>query len=40
MFDKENTAFLEEDNDKKMQELYALIGQLKVENDFLKTKLK
>jgi len=40
LFDKENTASLEEDTDKKMQELYALIGQLKVENDFLKKKLK
>ena len=40
LFDKENTASLEEDTDKKMQELYALIGQLKVENDFLKKKLR
>lgn len=40
LFDKENTASLEEDTDKKFQELYALIGQLKVENDFLKKKLK
>ena len=40
LFDKENTASLEEDTDKKLQELYALIGQLKVENDFLKKKLK
>jgi len=40
LFDKENKASQEEDNDKKLQELYALIGQLKVENDFLKKKLK
>lgn len=40
LFDKESKASLEEDTDKKMQELYAQIGQLKVENDFLKKKLK
>ena len=40
VFEKENKVILEEDADKKLQELYALIGQLKVENDFLKKKLK
>lgn len=40
LFDKENKASLEEDTERKMQELYAQIGQLKVENDFLKKKLK
>jgi len=36
VFDKENKVASEDDNDKKLQELYAQIGQLKVENDFLK----
>jgi transposase-like protein len=40
LFDKENKQVNEEDQEKKLQELYAQIGQLKVENDFLKKKLK
>ena len=40
LFDKENKHVEQEDQEKKMQELYAQIGQLKVENDFLKKKLK
>jgi transposase len=40
LFDKEKTGAPQEDPDKKMQELYAQIGQLKVENDFLKKKLR
>lgn len=40
LFEKENNASTEEDSEKKLQELYAQIGQLKVENDFLKKKLK
>ena len=40
VFDKENKVSTKDDTDKKLQELYAQIGQLKVENDFLKKKLK
>ena len=40
LFDKENKHLEQEDQEKKIQELYAQIGQLKVENDFLKKKLK
>lgn len=40
LFDKENKHIDQEDQEKKLQELYAQIGQLKVENDFLKKKLK
>ena len=40
LFDTENKRFEQEDQEKKLQELYAQIGQLKVENDFLKKKLK
>ena len=40
LFDKENKYIEQEDQEKKLQELYAQIGQLKVENDFLKKKLK
>ena len=40
LFDKENKHLEQEDQEKKLQELYAQIGQLKVENDFLKKKLK
>ena len=40
VFDKENKVSIEDNTDKKLQELYAQIGQLKVENDFLKKKLK
>jgi transposase len=36
LFDKENKQLEQEDQEKKLQELYAQIGQLKVENDFLK----
>jgi hypothetical protein len=39
-FDKENKQIEQVNNDKMLQELYAQIGQLKVENDFLKKKLK
>lgn len=39
VFDKEKKDFLENDKEKLLQELYAQIGQLKVENDFLKKKL-
>lgn len=40
LFDTENKHPEQEDQEKKLQELYAQIGQLKVENDFLKKKLK
>lgn len=40
LFDKENKHIEQEDQEKKLQELYAQIGQLKVENDFLKKKLR
>lgn len=40
LFDTENKHLEQEDQEKKLQELYAQIGQLKVENDFLKKKLK
>lgn len=40
LFEKQNNASVEEESEKKLQELYAQIGQLKVENDFLKKKLK
>lgn len=40
LFDKEKKDLLVGDNEKLLQELYAQIGQLKVENDFLKKKLK
>lgn len=40
LFDKENKHIEQENQEKKLQELYAQIGQLKVENDFLKKKLK
>ena len=40
LFNTENKHFEQEDQEKKLQELYAQIGQLKVENDFLKKKLK
>jgi transposase len=40
LFDKENKYSEQEDQEKLLQELYAQIGQLKVENDFLKKKLK
>lgn len=40
VFDREKTVSTEEGTDKKLQELYAQIGQLKVENDFLKKKSK
>jgi transposase len=40
LFDKENKHLEQEDQEKKLQELYAQIGQLKVENDFLKKKLQ
>ena len=40
LFDKEHKHLEQEDQEKKLQELYAQIGQLKVENDFLKKKLR
>ena len=40
LFDKENKHIEQADNEKMLQELYAQIGQLKVENDYLKKKLK
>lgn len=40
LFDREKASVSEDDSDKKLQELYAQIGQLKVENDFLKKKLR
>ena len=40
LFDTENKHLEQQDQEKKLQELYAQIGQLKVENDFLKKKLK
>jgi transposase len=40
LFDKENKYSEQENQEKLLQELYAQIGQLKVENDFLKKKLK
>ena len=40
LFEKGKVGVLEYDSDKKLQELYAQIGQLKVENDFLKKKLR
>lgn len=40
LFEKENKVSIEQGNEKKFLELYAQIGQLKVENDFLKKKLK
>ena len=39
LFDKDSKELLVQDNEKLLQELYAQIGQLKVENDFLKKKL-
>ena len=39
LFDKESKELVAQDNEKLLQELYAQIGQLKVENDFLKKKL-
>ena len=40
IFDKESRDLVSGDNEKLLQELYAQIGQLKVENDFLKKKLR
>ena len=40
LFDKENKHLELDAQEKKLQELYAQIGQLKVENDFLKKKLR
>jgi len=40
LFDKKSSVMEECTQEKKLQELYAQIGQLKVENDFLKKKLK
>jgi transposase len=40
LFDKENKHIEQEEQEKKLQELHAQIGQLKVENDFLKKKLR
>ena len=40
LFEKEHKASSEQENEKRLLELYAQIGQLKVENDFLKKKLK
>jgi transposase len=40
LFDKEHKQLEQADHEKLLQELYAQIGQLKVENDFLKKKLK
>ena len=40
LFDKEHKHLEQEDQERKLQELYAQIGQLKVENDFLKKKLR
>lgn len=40
LFDKEHQDSVAQDSEKKLQELYAQIGQLKVENDFLKKKLR
>lgn len=40
LFDKDKPGVPEDDSEKKLQELYAQIGQLKVENDFLKKKLR
>ena len=40
LFDRVKASVPEDDSDKKLQELYAQIGQLKVENDFLKKKLR
>lgn len=40
IFDKEKSVSTQEETDQKFQELYAQIGQLKVENDFLKKKLR
>ena len=39
LFDKDSKELVVQDNEKLLQELYAQIGQLKVENDFLKKKL-
>lgn len=39
LFDKDSKELVAQDNEKLLQELYAQIGQLKVENDFLKKKL-
>ena len=39
LFDKDSKDLVVQDNEKLLQELYAQIGQLKVENDFLKKKL-
>jgi transposase len=36
LFDKEHKPLEQEDQEKKLQELYVQIDQLKVENDFLK----
>jgi transposase len=40
LFEKETKLDSDDDNEKKLQLLYAQIGQLKVENDFLKKKLQ
>jgi transposase-like protein len=40
VFDREKAVSTDEETDRKLQELYAQIGQLKVENDFLKKKLR
>ncbi len=40
LFDKESKQIEQIDNEKLLHDLYAQIGQLKVENDFLKKKLK
>ena len=40
LFEKESKDLLVQDNEKLLQALYAQIGQLKVENDFLKKKLQ
>ncbi len=39
LFDKDSKELVVQDHEKLLQELYAQIGQLKVENDFLKKKL-
>jgi transposase len=40
LFDKGHKSLEHENHEKEIHELYAQIGQLKVENDFLKKKLK
>ena len=39
LFDKDSKQLVVQDHEKLLQQLYAQIGQLKVENDFLKKKL-